>query len=169
MTNPTQMSCLGNTPLNFRVFFALQHVVLLEKSRISQGQIFARLDIPTELRLRGRFSLFVSLLSSLIRQGLASYPAASANRLVFVTADYASRQLTLRITDGGSGLRYQNRLHLNDSTVTSVSLFKSLSQLEKLINTNFSGQIEIHNFTKRGTQVTIKLPAPTDSQILDKF
>lgn len=152
---------------NFRVYFGLQQTVLMEKARTQFGQIFTRFDIPIELRLFGKFSLFTNLITTLIRQSLASYPVASANRLVFVTADYFQAYLTIRITDGGSGLRYQNRQLLRDSSATNNEV-KSLSQLERLVKTYFQGEVEIHTFASRGTQVTLKLPVPTYNRNLDK-
>jgi len=153
---------------SFRIYFALQQVILLEKARFTQGQIFARYSIPTELRLFGSFSGFTSLVSSLIRQGLNSYPVASANRLVFVTADYSANELTVRITDGGSGLRYQTKSYLRESSQYLPDQIKSLNQLEKTMKYQFRGEITIHNFTTRGTQVTLKFPVPSDSQTRDK-
>jgi|GEM_PF-6560470 len=152
---------------SFRIFFALQQVILMEKARVQFGQIFSRIDIPAELRLFGKFSIFTDLLATLIRQGLASYPAQSTNRLVFITADFQAPELTVRVTDGGSGLRYQNRHLLRDIAATSTNS-KSLPQLEKLIKTNFNGQVEIHNFAHKGTQVTLKFPAPNYNQSLGK-
>lgn len=152
---------------NFRVYFGLQQTILMEKARMQFGQIFSRIDIPSELRLFGKFSIFTSLLTTLIRQSLASYPANRPNRLVFITADYQTPELTVRITDGGSGLRYQNRQMLRDIAASSIES-KSLSQLEKLIKINFKGQVEIHNFAHKGTQVTLKFPAPTYNRNLDR-
>lgn len=164
---PSALSVL-NQP-NFRIYFALQQVVLMEKARISQGQIFARFDIPTELRLVGKFSIFVDLFTTLIRQSLTSYPMTAVNRLVFITADHQNNQLTLRVTDGGSGLRYQNRQLLRETSNYLTTNFKSLAQLEKILWINFKGKIELHNFATKGTQATITLPAPICNQNLGKF
>jgi hypothetical protein len=151
----------------FRVYFALQQAVLLEKARTTQAQVFSRFSLPQELRLAGSFTLFVTLLSQLIRLGLNSYPVTAANRLVFVTADYLADQLTIRITDGGSGLRYQTTSRLGDTVTdhTRLTPQRILTEAELITRGSFHGQLSIRSFQHRGTQLTLELPVPTDSQI----
>lgn len=154
----------------FRIYFALQQAVLLEKARTTQAQIFSRFSVPKELHLTGSFTKFVSLVSQLIRLSLNSYPVTVANRLTFVTADYLANQLTIKITDGGSGLRYQTVHMLSDKT-TDQGQFKPqrvLAEAELMTHSAFQGQLFVSSFPQRGTQVTLHLPVPTYTQTPDK-
>ncbi|HCC84112.1 MAG TPA: hypothetical protein DEP87_00270 [Candidatus Pacebacteria bacterium] len=164
------MPKLSKTKLSFRVYFALQQAVLLEKSRGAQNQIFCRLSIPEELQISGSFTSFVSLLSQLIGLGIHSYCPNVHQKLVFVTADWRATELTIRITDGGSGLRYQTSIQMSDGGNKNGAIRPQLIllQAERLIHRNFHGSLSLRSFSNRGTQVTLKLPVPSDSQNLDK-
>lgn len=164
------MSTLSFHSPSFRIYFALQQAVLLEKARTTQAQIFSRFSLPAELRLTGSFTQFVTLVSRLIKLSLDSYPATSPNRLVFVTADYLAEQLTLRITDGGSGLRYQTGQMLGDKTHDQrPTSQRALAEAELITQSAFHGQLFVRSFPQRGTQVTLQLPIPTYNQNLDRF
>jgi len=152
----------------FRIYFALQQAVVLAKARTTQAQVFSRFSIPSELRLRGSFTQFVTLIGQLIKLSISSYQQTAAHRLVFVTADYLVNQLTIRVTDGGSGLRYQTGKLLGDKTLHSHSTpQRILAETELTVRSVFRGQLLVKTFPQRGTQVTIQLPVPTYTQTPD--
>jgi phosphoglycerate-specific signal transduction histidine kinase len=152
----------------FRIYFALQQAILLSKAQTQPAQIFSRISMPTELFCTGSFSLFVQVLTQLIFKGLQAYGLTNTNKLVFVTADYQLPYLRIKITDGGSALRYQVSGKLLRDTTLPIGHYRSFTTLTAVIKHKFNGELTARSFGSKGTQVTIELPVPSDTQNHDK-
>lgn len=157
------MENLLHTP-QFRIFFAIQQAVLLQKNLDLKLQIYVRTSVPETLRIPGSFSSFVLLLSSFIQLSARSYQETQLQRLVFITTDLLNQKIIMRITAGGSLLQSSANAVLNDSPQFPGETQQLLSESIKIVQHDFHGSFELVNFPQRGMQVVVTLPTQIGTQ-----
>ena len=148
----------------FRVFFAVQQAVLLQKSTDQRLQIYARTSLPETLKLRGSFTGFVLLLSSFIQLSARSYQDSQLQKLVFVTTDLIEQKIILKITAGGSFWRPATDAVLNDAAQLPSETRQLLSESIRVVQQDFLGNFELVSFPQRGTQVILTFPTQIGNQ-----
>lgn len=148
----------------FRVFFAIQQAVLLQKNTDPHLQIYARTSLPEALKLRGSFTSFVLLLSSFMHLGARSYQEGQLQKLIFVTTDLLEQKIILKITAGGSFWRPDTEAVLNEAAQLPSETRQQLSESIRAVQQDFRGSFELINFPQRGTQVILSFPTQIGSQ-----
>lgn len=151
----------------FRIFFAIQQAVLLQKNLDTRLQIYVRTSLPETLKLSGSFSAFVLLLSSFLQLSARSYDQKQ-QKLVFVTTDLINQNIILKITAGGSLLQAKTNLALNENLVIADETKQQLSESIQAVQRSFRGNFELISFPDRGSQIIVTLPTQTDSQNHDR-
>ncbi len=136
--------------------------VITLSSLIKKGFIYScKIDVPKELEIIGNEAIFQGLIFSLIKQAKKAYPKKIPNKIILLTSKLESeKELSLSITDGGSGISFLSKKLLQQSILIlgDGSKESDLQKINKEIKKEFGGYLKIFSKKNRGTTVKCFFP-----------
>ncbi len=145
----------------FSVKGALKEVLTIAKKPDTECQLIPFLKIEPGLELAGSRIHFQESIICLLNNAFESYQPNNINKLVILIAENKDNQLVIRITDGGSGFKFNQKsqpkfnqeLVLRDSQAGT-----GLQFVKKSLSAHFKAKLKLISYPGKGTTICCHFP-----------